>query len=324
MIKRKADPAQLEGEALERWYLRTPEQLEQERKLSEQEAYNAFYGDLRPAPASETEGQDGAPWQEARGPTLAPAVPVPRAPIAPLPSRATSPEPGKGGFFDGATHYPGSNLYGGLPYPLNEVTALPNSRFWLGDRREVSRDELDRIYLEQQVRMSGGDGSEPQARVVAVDRAPDGRIPNAQDVPKGVRELDLTCHPFGGWEKDVGFASYSPEAQRHEEQITHAPGLDYVVRIPGEGAVKYEGCAVWKPKPPLLEAKGPNYAPLVSRAHRSTFYDRMADKQRKQVERQIRAARGRTVELHAAEPEAVGYFKGFARPPMPVQLTPPR
>ena len=43
----------------------------------------------------------------------------------------------------------------------------------------------------------------------------------------------------------------SERTKRYEKQITRAPGLDYVVRIPGRPAVKFDGCGVWDPKRPL-------------------------------------------------------------------------
>ena len=39
----QVDPARLQGEALRRWYLRTPDEIEAERAAAAEEAYNAFF-----------------------------------------------------------------------------------------------------------------------------------------------------------------------------------------------------------------------------------------------------------------------------------------
>lgn len=38
------DPASLEGDALTRWYQRSPAEVEQERQAAEAQRYNAFFG----------------------------------------------------------------------------------------------------------------------------------------------------------------------------------------------------------------------------------------------------------------------------------------
>lgn len=38
------DPASLEGDALARWYLRSPQEIEQERHAAEAQRYDAFFG----------------------------------------------------------------------------------------------------------------------------------------------------------------------------------------------------------------------------------------------------------------------------------------
>ena len=48
------DPARLEGRALDRWYRRTPDEVQSERDAAEQRRYEAFFGGGRtskePAP----------------------------------------------------------------------------------------------------------------------------------------------------------------------------------------------------------------------------------------------------------------------------------
>ena len=41
------DPARLEGEALRRWYLRSPAEIEEERRLSAEQKYRRFFGGPR-------------------------------------------------------------------------------------------------------------------------------------------------------------------------------------------------------------------------------------------------------------------------------------
>ncbi len=41
------DPARLEGDALRRWYLRSPEDIEDERLRRADQSYDAFYGGLQ-------------------------------------------------------------------------------------------------------------------------------------------------------------------------------------------------------------------------------------------------------------------------------------
>jgi hypothetical protein len=41
------DPARLEGDALRRWYLRSPEDVERERRRRAEQNYSAFYGGLQ-------------------------------------------------------------------------------------------------------------------------------------------------------------------------------------------------------------------------------------------------------------------------------------
>ena len=169
------------------------------------------------------------------------------------------------------------------------------------DSTRVKADELERLYAEQQRMMQGEDESAPAAHVRSADRLKDGYIPRADQLAKGQRELDATCHPFGGWEHDKGFPTYSERVQRYETQITRARGLDYVVRLPDGRTVKYDGCAVWDPKRQLLEAKGPGREWVLEFSQASGRPLKVVDEAVGQAERQIAAAGARPVEWHAAE-----------------------
>jgi len=46
------DPARLEGDALRRWYLRSPSDIEEERRLAAERKYERFFGVLPPAAVS--------------------------------------------------------------------------------------------------------------------------------------------------------------------------------------------------------------------------------------------------------------------------------
>jgi hypothetical protein len=181
-------------------------------------------------------------------------------------------------------------------------------------------DEVERIHAEQQRRMRGEEDPEPAAQVRAADRFGDGFIPGANQLEKGQREEDATCHPYGGWERDPGFSTNSKLSQRYETQITRAPGLDYVVRNPGQNPVKFDGCAVWDPRHQLLEAKGPGYAGLIEWSGRSPGVRRFRDESENQARRQAGAAGGRATEWHVAEPEAVPYFAGVLGPYPSIRL----
>src|SRR5262249_13087365 len=127
-----------------------------------------------------------------------------------------------------------------------------------------------------------------------------------KEVTRG--EDDPTCSPYGGWERDRNFDGYSDLAKKYEIQIARAPGLDYVVRRPGQNAGRFDGCATWDPRHQLLEAKGPRYAGLIARAKRSTFYRLMSDGDVGQANRQAAAAGRQPVEWHVAEPGAFDHF----------------
>jgi hypothetical protein len=235
----------------------------------------------------------------------------------------------KSGFF-GTHNY--SDALGGyftnLPTPLNTVSPTANPHWWeLGDGTLAQGDEVERIYAEQQRRMKGQEDVAPAARVRVVDKLPSGQIPRADQMTKDERELDPTCAPYGGWERDPNFNSYSERTKRYETQVTHAPGLDYVVRNPEQPPVKFDGCAVWDPRRPLLEAKGPGYASLVSRALEWGFFGNMWKGAVSQADRQAEAAGRRPIEWHVAEPGAFEFFDDSTwprRPPIVLQQTPAR
>ncbi len=234
--------------------------------------------------------------------------------------------PVRSGFF--ATHN-FSPLFSGyqtdLPNPLNFVEATPSGWWVLGDNSRVPVDEVERIYAEQRRRLKGQDEASPAPHVHTVDKWVDGQIPRPDQVAKGERELDPTCTPNGGWERDPGFARYSQRTQQYEAQVTRAPGMDYVVRNPGQPPVKFDGCAVWDPRHPLLEAKGPGYAPLLPKALEWGFYGNMLKGAVGQADRQAAAAPDQRIELHVAEPGALRFFRDATwpdRPPIVVKQTP--
>lgn len=49
MPRPSVDPARLEGDALNRWFRRTPDEIEAERRAAEDARHTAFFGGLRPA-----------------------------------------------------------------------------------------------------------------------------------------------------------------------------------------------------------------------------------------------------------------------------------
>lgn len=336
MRQRHIDPGLLEGEELDRWYRRSFNEIEAEHEAARMDRYNAFFAmpdEQRFSDSVETDQPDisssdrDTGWQEARV-----AVPLPPA-LRPGGVRigvqpAVGGVPGSvpaGGFFD--THHPVPNPTLGpayitsLPSPLNLVTPKVGEWFELGDGTFVKGvGEVERIHAEQERRMGRAGDSDPAARVRTADRFRDGQIPSADQLEKDQREEDATCHPYGGWEHDPSFATNSQRSQRYETQITRAPGLDYVVRNPGERPVKFDGCAVWDPRHQLLEAKGPGYAGLIEWSGRSPGVSRFRNESESQARRQAGAARGRATEWHVAEPEAVPYFAGVLGPYPSIRL----
>lgn len=343
MRRRQIDPSLLEGEELDRWYRRPFDEVEAEREADRVARYDAFFApadkerssDLGAAKRSDDSARSpGEGWQEARvvirppGPTTATSgvrIGIP-APLADIPDAAPS-----GGFFDSHRPIPNPTLgpayITDLPSPLNVVTPKLGGWFELGDGTLVKgADEVERIYAEQQRLMNGVVDQEPPAQVRTADRFRDGFIPTVEQIEEGQREKDSTCHPYGGWERDPGFKTNFPRSQRYETQIGRAPGLDYVVRNPGDSPVRFDGCAVWDPRHPLLEAKGPGYANIIKFAGRSPASSGFAIKTQSQAKRQANAARGRLTEWHVAEPEAAPYFAGVLGPypSMHVVQTPAR
>lgn len=73
------------------------------------------------------------------------------------------------------------------------------------------------------------------------------------------------------------------------------------MRVPGEKAVKFDGCAVWDPRHQLLEAKGRGRAGILDFLARLNRSPKMLETDSEQARRQIAAARGRPLDWHAAE-----------------------
>lgn len=300
MAYRQVDPAELEGDELRRWYLRTPDEIDSERAQKEQARRDTFFGVGR--------------VEEVR--YLPPPAPVV---VRPAPETRAAYPPGAprnvgapGSFFGSYAPLPQSNTYvQKLPTPLDRVEqTLPMpGMYQLSDGTMVSGPEVDRIYAEQKRRMAGADSPEPKVRVRTVNRLKDGQIPLAAQIEKGERELDPTCHPNGGWEHDPGFDKRSERSRRYETQITRNTGLDYVVRNLGEAPVKFDGCAVWDPRRELLEAKGPGYGSLIEEGKKYGFVDPMIDAAESQGDRQVSAAKGRPIDWHIAEPRALKFFE---------------
>jgi hypothetical protein len=332
-MPRMIDPSELEGDELATWYGRSPAEVEAEREGLRQQQYDAFVKSIG-APSEPLDDMDGEPHViQARFPlpTGAPVMAPPSGPrVGPtLDTWGAAPiGTAKSGFFGVHDYSPTlGGYYTDLPSPLNAVRSN-GTRWWeLGDGSLVQTDEVERIYAEQQRRLKGQDGAEPVARVRVIDRWKDGQIPRADQVEKGERELDPTCAPNGGWERDPGFGSYSGRTQRYETQVTRAPGLDYVVRNPGQGPVKFDGCAVWDPRHSLLEAKGPGYAALLPKSVEWGFFGNILKGAVDQADRQAAAAPNQRIEWHVAEPGAFEFFDDATwaeRPPIHLLQTPVR
>lgn len=347
MREYRLDPSRLEGADLDRWYRRSPAQIRAEREAARRAQYEAYFGpevgvseDMSPEgrsldPEALAEPRSNVLQFARRGPIpMAPPVvttgarPLLGAPPAAGADRAAG-DPGS--FFE---TYPaisnpmlGPAYLTDLPAPLNVVTPRVGDWFELGDGRLVrGADEVERLFVAQQLRLSGEDKPEPPARVRSEDQFRDGVIPRAEQLAKGEREIDATCHVNGGWERDPTFSRYKAWTQDYEDQITRAPGLDYVVRNPLEKPVRFDGCAVWDPRRPLLEAKGPGYEALDRRARKTTFLRFIWNGVRDQARRQNNAARGRVVEWHVAEPAVVPTFREIVEPAPSLRVlqTPPR
>lgn len=338
LSNRRVDPAQLKGEALERWYRRTPVELETERLQREQQRYDEFVAGIRAKRSGSGESAEGdgrgvkvaaTPWRVAQLGRARLPEPRPRSAMAARPSRVGAPLDATGrapaaasaGFFGRYAPVPnpmlGDGYYPGLPSPLNYVEPRVGDGFQLGDGSLVrGADEIDRIYAEQQHRMSGQGEAGPRARVRSANRLRDGFIPLAKQLETDGREADATCHPNGGWERDPQFKDYSERTKRYETQITRAPGIDYVVRNPYRNPVKFDGCAVWRPQHPLLEAKGPGYEGLMPTPFGSKVLGALKD----QAGRQVAAAPTIPIEWHFAEGGMRRLLNNVVQPRPPIKL----
>lgn len=346
-MSRMIDPSELEGDELAIWYGRSPAEVEAEREAVRRDRYERFVRSVR----ASSEISDAGPGERGDGQLedsldegdtgfinarflQPPAQPIRPPPsglrVGPVIDAQGGPPAGAGGAGFFGEHDYSSSLGGyftDLPAPLNIVTSTPSGWWELGDGDRVRTGEVERIYAEQQRQLKGQDGGEPAVRVRVVDRWRDGEVPLERQVAAGERELDPTCAPNGGWERDPNFRGYSERAKRYETQVTRAPGLDYVVRNPGQRPVKFDGCAVWDPRRPLLEAKGPGYAALLPRSLEWGFFGNMLRGAVDQADRQREAAPKQRIEWHVAEPGAVEFFDGVTapmRPPIVLQQTPAR
>lgn len=320
MRNRLANPIGLAGDEQNEWHVSWLNALDSIGADSQGQPRSDEIEQRQVEPDTGEFGQSDG-WREAKVAVRPPPLTAPggvRIGVPPPAAGAPNVAP-RGGFFDSNVPVPNPTLgpayITDLPSPLNVVTPRLGQWFELGDGTLVKGvDEVERIHAEQQRRMGGADDPEPVAQVRTADRFRDGVIPRADQLEKGQREEDATCHPYGGWERDSSFPKYPLRSQRYETQITRAPGLDYVVRNPGEGPVKFDGCAVWDPRRQLLEAKGPGYASLADWWHRSPGNSQVRAKSESQARRQAGAARGRPTEWHVAEPQALPYFAEVLAP----------
>lgn len=316
MTNRRVDPAELEGEELRSWYLRTPEEVEREKALKADEVHDEFFGDVR--------------WQEAKAPILPPPPARPEVLGGALKPAGPSPSGAPGTFF--GTYRPIPNPHRGpgyvtrLPPPLNVVEPTVGGRFGLSDGSIVTADELERVYAEQAHRMGGQDEEKVALQVRRTDRVAAGTIPDAKTMAQDEREDDPSCHPYGGWEREQNDPKRSQRSRDYEAQISRAPGLNYVVRAPDGTKVAFDGCAVWDPRRQLLEAKGPGYAGLAAFMEDDLRFPDFNDGPSLQAQRQRAVARGRPVDWHIAERRALPFFRKRVEiaPNFSARYTPPR
>ena len=92
------DPARLDGDALTRWYLRSPADIEQARQAAAAQSYNDFFGS--PGGSYDTAATDPPPSSDDF--STSPAPLFSDAPPGPLPA-------GADGYFDDGVYRPGQN-----------------------------------------------------------------------------------------------------------------------------------------------------------------------------------------------------------------------
>lgn len=139
MNRRAIDPSRLEGDELDRWYRRTPDEIAEERRQAEVDRHDAFFGELA-----------------LLEPPMRP--PATRTPVRPAPLRPGLAEPegaprgaGDGTYFSSFRPLPGGAEYvTQAPAPLNHIepSLWGGDRYVLSDGRIVSAAEVERIYAE--------------------------------------------------------------------------------------------------------------------------------------------------------------------------------
>lgn len=88
MAWREVNPGELEGEALRRWYRRSPEDIERERQAAADARYKAFFAQEHPAGAPSLSRPAGKPSQDGRGASISPGRGRPDGTRPPPPSLA--------------------------------------------------------------------------------------------------------------------------------------------------------------------------------------------------------------------------------------------
>lgn len=119
------DPASLEGDELERWYRRSPGEVEAEREAVRQQLFDQFFAPVRRADGSEgadAGSTEGGAWREARV-AVRPLPTLPQGSRVGPPNTASAVAPSGGrGFFDTYAAVPnpalGPAYFTDLPSPL--------------------------------------------------------------------------------------------------------------------------------------------------------------------------------------------------------------
>ena len=96
------DPARLDGDALTRWYLRSPADIEQERKAEAAQSYDDFFGNSNGSGATST--IDGQPSGDDFS-----TSPTPFRSEAPLEPLSTEPDGGDDSYLDDGVYRPGQD-----------------------------------------------------------------------------------------------------------------------------------------------------------------------------------------------------------------------